>query len=339
MNRPPDELRNRVMQQAAGAMSLQIAFVGVANALFTRLAERGVATAETLATAAACDAGYVERWCDAAFAFGYLDEDPDGFRLTELGSAFRPEAESTLMPFAVNSVLFGHLAERAAGLLPGGEQPGESVLGERATIAPWFGSMLEAMFGELFEDQLLPRLPVFERASDAGGVVVDLGCGNGWYLRRVLRRYPNLTGVGIDGMSANIDQAVRAAEREGLTHRVTFRKADIGDFEIGHPVQIFALNRALHHVWDQRQSLFVRLRDRLAPGGALVIWEPRWPDVRSELRQPGRAGMAAQNLSEHVQGNRFLRPAEVESELKRVGFRPEIHLFRDGAEMVVVASR
>jgi SAM-dependent methyltransferase len=334
-----DEIRTQVMRQAAGAMGLQVAFVGVANGLFTKLHELGEAAADRLADAAGRDRGYVERWCDAAFAFGYLEETEAGFGLSALGSMFRPEAPGTLMPFAVNSVLFAHVAERAAGLCVSGERPGESVLTERASIAPWFGSMLEAMLGTLFEEQILPAVPAFARANEVGGLIVDLGCGNGWYLRRLLRQFSRLRGKGVDGFAVNVEQAVQLAKQQQLAHRLDFVHGEILDVEFEEPAQLIAMNRALHHVWDRRQRVFELLRDGLAPGGAVVIWEPRWPDARAELRRPRRPGMAAQNLSEHVQGNHFLRPAEIQAELARIGLVSEVWSIADGAEVVVVGSK
>jgi hypothetical protein len=73
MNISP-EVRNQIMVQAHGAMALYAAFVGVANPLFSTLAKSGKSTPAMLAKHAGLDAGYVARWCDAAFAFGYLEE-------------------------------------------------------------------------------------------------------------------------------------------------------------------------------------------------------------------------------------------------------------------------
>ena len=49
--------------------------------------------------------------------------------------------------------------------------------------------------------------------------------------------------------------------------------------------------------------------------------------------------MAFQNLSEHVQGNHFLRPVEIETAFREVGMVPETFLFAEGAEAVVVGKR
>jgi len=332
---PLDEMRQQAMQQGQGAMSLALAFVGVHNGLFEALV--APSTVEALAARVAVDVGYTRRWCDAAFAFGYLDADGDVFRLTALGDAYRPSAPGSLMPFAVQSVLSAHMAERAAGLMPSGERPGERVLGERATILPWFGPMLEASFRGFFEREILPALDVFASLDAAGGVAVDLGCGNGWYLRALASRYPNVRGIGLDGFEESIRGATEATARAGLSSRVTFRAGDLHHYTVDEPVDLVAMNRALHHVWDRRDEVFAQLFSMLRPGGAVVIWEPRWPDDRAQLRDGRRRAMAFQNLSEHVQGNHFLRPDEIEAAMRAAGLTPKTTLFGD--EAVVVGTR
>ncbi len=332
-------LRETIMKDLQGAVRLAIAYVGLSAGLLPAVARLGRADGHTIAQAAGADIGYVVRWCDAAYAFELLDERPEGFVLTDLGQAFLPEAPGTLMPFAVQEVLTAHIAERAAGLMKTGERPGESVLAERATILPWFGPMLEAQFGPVFEKTIMPAVPVYERAAGRGGFVIDLGCGNGWYLMRLARAYPRLRCLGIDGFDENIRQGQARAKAAGVDDRVRFAKGDIYGFESPEPADIIALNRALHHVWDEKETVFRILHDHLKPGGAAVIWEPHWPAERTALREPGRRMVAFQNLTEHVQGNHFLRPTEIASAFRTAGLVPEVYDFLDGREAVVVGTR
>jgi SAM-dependent methyltransferase len=336
-----DELRPSMMAAAQGAATLNLAFIGVTNGLFDALAA-GPLAADALATPAGLDAGYVRRWCEAAFAFGMLDLGDAGgatFALTELGRAFRPSTPGTLMPFAIQSVLGAHMSERAAGLMKTGERPGERVLGERETILPWFGPMLEATFGAFFEREILPNLEVYRELDARGGVAVDLGCGNGWYLRKLVTKFPHVRGVGLDGFEENIQHAEEAAKKAGVDARLYFRSGDIYHFSVDEPVSLVAMNRALHHVWDQRDRVFGILRDAVVPGGAVVIWEPRWPDEIASLREPRKRPLAFQNLSEHVQGNHFLRPDEIEAAMREVGLSPKTFLFAEGTEAVVVGTK
>ncbi|MEJ2060838.1 MAG: class I SAM-dependent methyltransferase [Gammaproteobacteria bacterium] len=336
----PQDLRQDIMQRTQGALSLNLAFVGVVDGLFAALQKLGEADPQALAAASHMDAGYVTRWCDAAYAFELLDMPDDGrFCLSDLGRAFLTETPGTLMPFAVQSMLSAHMTERAAELMRSGERPGEKVLAERETILPWFGPMLEYQFGPLLEKEILERVPVFRKVDAEGGVAVDLGCGNGWYLRRMAKHFPHLRGVGMDGFDENIQQATRLAEAEGLADRISFTAGDLNHFSIDEPVDLIAMNRALHHVWDQKENVFRILREHLKPGGSAVIWEPNWPAERSALRTPGTRAMAFQNLSEHVQGNHFLRPEEVVAQFEAAGMQAEVYQVADGRDMVVTGTR
>ncbi len=335
-----DALRARMREQAQGAMGLNIAYIGVVNGLFETLHGLGSASSAELAAAARMDPGYVLRWCDAAYAFGYLDASDDAFTLAEAGAAMRPTAAGTLMPMAVQSVLSAHMAERAAGLMRSGERPGEQVLAERETVLPWFGPMLEANFASMFEHTICPAIPEFADVDARGGLAVDLGCGNGWYLRALARRCPGLRGLGIDGFAPNIEQARALGEAQGLAHRLRFVHGDIHGLRLDEPADLIAMNRALHHVWERdTAALFAWLRDNLKPGGHVMVWEPAWPQARAELRQPTRRGMAFQNLGEHVQGNHFLRPQEIVAAFESVGMPARAQPFAQGAEVVVVARR
>ncbi len=332
--------RERLMGHLQGLQQLAVAYVGVVNGLFSTLASLERAGPAELARVAGKDPGYVTRWCDAAYAFELLEEaEPGVFALSSLGDDFRPEAPGTLMPLAVQAVLGAHMAERAAGLTATGERPGERVLAERETLLPWFGPMLEHQFSGVLEQHVLPGVPAFAEVDRRGGLAVDLGCGNGWYLRRLAGRFPHLRGIGLDAFEENIRQASGLAAAANLDDRLRFEHGDLHHFAVDEPADLIAMNRALHHVWDQKQNVFRILREHLRPGGVAVIWEPNWPVDRSILRRPGHRGMAFQNLSEHIQGNHFLRPEEVAAEFENAGMEASVHLFLDDREAVIVGRR
>lgn len=332
-----DELRAMVMGQAQGAAALNLAFVGVANGLFAALAEpRSV---DELAEHSGLDLGYLRRWCEASFAFGTLSHESGRFFVTELGALFDPATPGSMMALPAQVVLGGHMMERAAGLMRTGERPGERVLGERPTILPLFGPMLEQGFTPLMEREVLPRLGFLEEVGARGGLVIDLGCGNGWALRVLARRFPGLRGVGLDGFGENIRQATARAEAAGLGDRLRFVEGELSTFRPDEPIDALFMSRALHHVWPDAHAVLGQLRDALRPGGHVILWEPAWPDELSALRDPRRRVLAFQNLSEHIQGNHFLRPAEIVAAVEAVGLKAEAHLFAEGAEVIVLGVK
>lgn len=331
--------RDEAIAQMQGTMLLSIAFIGISNGLFSSLSEMAQATSDELSAKTGLDIGYLQRWCDAAFSFGLLDEANGKFALTDRGRSFIPDSSGTAMPFAVQAMLVAHMAERAASLMKTGERPGEKVLAERETFLSLFGPMLEAMFSALFEKQILPNVPVYKEIDLKSGLAVDLGCGNGWYLRRLAQRFAHLRCIGLDGFKENISLAAKLAQRDGLAERLTFMAGDIYNFSVSEPVDLIAMNRALHHVWEDKEKVFGIFKNHLNNGGAVVIWEPNWPKKRSDLRDPSRRGMAFQNLAEHIQGNHFLQPEDIAAEFHNIGMKTDIHLFANGNEAVIVGRK
>lgn len=326
-----EELRDRVMGMAQGALTLQVAFIGVSRDLFRAL--EAPADVATLAARTSLDAGYLARWLDAAYAVELLDAEGEQFRLAPLGRAFLP-GPGSLLPFAAGAGFTAHMAERAATLMLTGERPGERVLAERPALLPLFGPMLEMSFGPLLEREVLPAAPELLQAA-ADGLVVDLGCGNGWYLRRLLERVPSARGIGFDGFAENVRQA---AASSGARARFEVRDLlelldDPAPFE---PATLLVMNRALHHVWPEVDRVFAFARRTLVPGGVVAIWEPRWPDSREELRAGPARQLAFQNLAEHVQGNHFLRPTEIEARMQAAGFTTRVALVAGGREAIVL---
>jgi SAM-dependent methyltransferase len=333
-------LRAQLLSDAEATRRLSLAYVGVTAGLFVAL-EAGPDTAAGLAARASVDPATTQRWADAAAAFGLLDRDGDRFALTDLGAAFSPDAPGTAMPFALGAVLTAHMADATSAALQSGEIPGERVLDRVETLGPWFGPMLEASFGPMFEAHVLPAVTELAAAGAEGGLVVDLGCGNGWYLRRLLARFPALRGHGLDPNPLAVSAARDAAAQAGLTDRLTFAQGTFDDAAPLAPARLVVMNRALHHVWGAGpEAVAQRLYERVAPGGAVLLWEPRWPDDPSGLGgHPRRRGMAFMGLVEHLQGNHLLRPVEVEAALGAAGFVPHTHLLMDETEMVVVGRR
>lgn len=335
-----DSLRQVINGHVQGALLLNIAYLGLATGALQALENEGGATVERLAARTGRDPGYLQRWADSAYAFELLDQDRNGaFRLTDVGRRFLPGAQDSFMPAAVQAVLSAHMTERAAELSVTGERPGESVLGERAGLLPWFGPMLEAGFVPLLTREILPGVAEFAEMDRKGGLALDLGCGNGWYLRRLLAQYPNLRGIGLDAIPENIEQAQAAAEGVGLAARLEFRRGDLHYLQVDEPADLIAMNRALHHVWESGTEVFDILHRQLRPGGIAVIWEPNWPADRRQLREPAYRPMAFQNLAEYIQGNHFLRPEEIQAQFEQRGMRTRLYTFAGGREAVVVARR
>ena len=193
LEKPGFKQQFRAMVQ--GAQSLTIAYIGVVNGLFAALKQLDAGDAAAIASAAGMDAGYVRRWCLAGFAFGYIEAGGEVFRLSDMGEAMLPDAPDSLMPLAMTMVSSVHMALRSAGTLC----VAASALAKRSwprlkRCSPG-RAMLEGTFARFFEETICPGVPVFAEIDKRGGLVADLGCGNGWYLRALARRCGAVRGL------------------------------------------------------------------------------------------------------------------------------------------------
>lgn len=336
MERSLDQKRDQLRDAALESTTLRLAFIGLADGLLEALADEEPVTAPDLAASTDTDPEYVARWLDAAYGFELVQTETDSYGLTELGRSFLPDIPGTLMPLAVQSILSARMADRLSDLLVSGEQPGEEILGDFGNITDWFGPMLEAKFRPYFREHVLPTLDIFREVDAAGGRVLDLGCGNGWYLREVLATYENLTGVGVDSIGENIEQARRAAAAVGLDDRLEFHEQDLFEYHPHRGFDVVVLNRTLHHVWERRDDLFAMLEGVRADGSRLIIWEPAWPEMRDALRDPERRMLGMRNLAEHAMGNRLLVPDDIRGALESHGFEVDVHRL-DAVETIFVA--
>jgi SAM-dependent methyltransferase len=335
MNQPLDDTRDQLRDAASQTTILRLAFIGLTDGLLEALDQAATLSSDELADRTDTDPTYVARWLDAAYGFELVDTDDDTFELTELGEAFLPDVPGTMMPLAIQSVLSARLADRLADLLRSGEQPGEAILGEFENVTPWFGRMLEAKFRPYFEGNVLPELEIFEQVDAESGRILDLGCGNGWYLRALLEEFEGLSGVGIDLMPESIRHARTTTAEDGLEGRLDFREADLTDFRTDEPFDVVVLNRTFHHVWEDRDEVFETAAAALADGGHLIAWEPAWPDGRDGLRDSKRRMLGMRNLAEHAMGNRLLTPDELRDAFEAHDFDTDIRRL-DAIETLIV---
>jgi trans-aconitate 2-methyltransferase len=101
------------------------------------------------------------------------------------------------------------------------------------------------------------------------GTVVDLGCGPGNLTRSLAERWPGAAVVGVDSSAEMVDRA----RAEKGSPRVTFRLADLREWEPDAPVDVLTSNATLQWVPDHL-ALLPRLVDHVAPGGWLAFQVP-----------------------------------------------------------------
>ncbi len=105
--------------------------------------------------------------------------------------------------------------------------------------------------------------------------VMDIGCGAGNYMVRLLQKVPGLNVTLVDlsqPMLTRAQQRVQAL----TTGTVTTKKGDFRTLDFGNkPVQAIVATAVLHHLRENAdwEAAFARLYDLLQPGGSLWVFD------------------------------------------------------------------
>lgn len=115
---------------------------------------------------------------------------------------------------------------------------------------------------------LVSALPI-----SPGHHVLDLGCGSGELLLRVLEAHPATTGTGVDTDREALDRGVRAAARRGLHERIEFVEAHAETFV---DLADVVLCVAASHAFGGPEGALEWLHQSVTPGGRVLYGDGFW---------------------------------------------------------------
>lgn len=119
-----------------------------------------------------------------------------------------------------------------------------------------------------------------------GGTVLDIGCGWGELMLRLLAAAPGARGVGLDLNEADLARGRANAEARGLGARVDFRAEDATASAVD-PAEVVLCLGARQALADDLPTGLAALRARVRPGGHVLLAEGFWE------REPSPAELAA----------------------------------------------
>jgi 2-polyprenyl-3-methyl-5-hydroxy-6-metoxy-1,4-benzoquinol methylase len=139
--------------------------------------------------------------------------------------------------------------------------------------------------------------PGVAAALEAGGALLDVGCGYGAPTLTLAEEFPAAAVTGCDFHDASIVAARKAAAEAGLAQRVRFEVATATQAPSvtgGYALVVFV--DSLHDLGDPAGAL-ARSRELLAPGGAVLLVEPRAADrLVDNLNPVGRMFYAVSTM-------------------------------------------
>lgn len=271
---------DRVLRDMAGAMTAGLAYVGTRTGLFRAMAGKGPMSVDAVVAATGLQHRYVEEWLAGMAAAGYLEYDAGArtFTLSE-EMAYFVAAEGT-------DHYVGGMWEMVPPLLRVAPQVAEAFRTGGGVRFEEFGAdclhALDVLNRGQYETRMtgywLKALPESIERLQAGGRMLDFGCGSGRVAMAIKKAFPQAQVAGYDIDPVSIARARDAAAGLGL--QIDFSAAlPAGGFDL------ITICDAVHDLAAPVETLR-QARDLLAAQGTLFILEPKAGDRLEENMNP-----------------------------------------------------
>ena len=332
----------RIFEWRRGFNAMHLIDLGVRLGLFKAIVETPGATSDQIAAALGLHPPYVETWCWTAYSFGLLDGDEEDrtFRLAPffdqilanpghpryLGGYVRLGTE-----FATEDHRYCQEAFRTGATVP--------FQGRSEAFAEAVASGTAGLQG-LSARKLLPELPGLKERLDAGGRLLEVGCGAGRHLLALTKAFPNARCVGVDIDPTGMAAAKAAIEQAGVADRVELIAGDVATAVPAASVDTVVMIEVLHEIAPGiRQQVIDACHRALRPAGWLLIIDETYPSTLSESREREFLFPVQTGFEELTWGNVVPTREEQESLLRNAGFAGEIARSIIGEGFTVLSVR
>lgn len=316
----------KIFEWRRGFNAMHLIDLGVRLGLFKTIAATPGVKPNQIAESLGLHTPYVETWCTTAYSFGLLEGEEDRrFHLApyidqilakpthprylggyvRLGTEFATEDHrycleafrtGATVPFQGRSEAFAEVvAESTAGL---------QVLSAR---------------------KLLPELPGLKERLDAGGTILEVGCGTGRHLIQLSDAFPQARCVGVDIDATGMKAARVAVENAGVSDRVHLIEGDVTTAVEEGSVDAVVMIEVLHEIAPEfRQDVVTACHWALVADGCLMIIDETYPSTPAESRRAEFLFPVQTGFEELTWGNVVPTRDEQESLLRGAGFKGEI---------------
>lgn len=322
MNRPTlGSAAARIFGYLRGLHATHYLDLGVRMGLFSALAEKP-RRAEALARDLGLHAPYVRGFCEMGHHLELLDRDGETYRLA-------PEMDRVLASPDDTYFLGGfprvHLRVAEDYEL----YPERFRTGATHSYQEHPPGFLQDVAGasrslpRMFLDVADQKLPELVGRLEAGGRLLDVGCGAGHALVTLAARFPKLTAVGIEVEPVSAAMARSLIRSSGLDARIDVRDVwePASDFDGAFDVVTQFL--VLHEIRpDLKDDVLARCARALRPGGTLVLFDEAYPEDDAAARDPIRGFAVVAQWFELTWGNVINSRSEILQLVERAGLRP-----------------
>lgn len=271
-----EEFAGHLFGLFTGGALTHLVEIGRRTGLFAAAAGQSLTSGE-LAQRAHLEERYVLEWLAAMVTGGIFEYEPSTghYWLPREHAACLNGGAADLAPVAAFVTELGrHVGAVSDAFRSGGGVPWDA-------YKPEIHDLMDILWGPLYEellvDSMLPLVPGLVERLRAGARVADVACGAGTALLVLAEAFPASTFMGYDLDPDGLERGRARAAAKNLPH-VAFERCDAADF---HPVEPFDVVMVFNAIHDQVDpgAVLRSIREALAPGGILVMNEPRMHDA------------------------------------------------------------
>ena len=331
----------RIFEWRRGFNAMHLIDLGIGLGLFRSLAEAPDVPAGELAGRLGLHAPYVETWCTTAYGFGLLDADEERrFRLAPfvgeiLGNPAHPRYLGGYVRlgtrFATEDFRFAADAFRTGQTAPfQGRSP------EFAQVVAQAIAGVNLMVAR----KILPGLPGVADQLNAGGTLLEVGCGTGNLQLQLAKAFPQARCTGVDIDPTGLAAAREAVRRAGLADRVEIVEGTVGAAAPKAAFDVVLMVEVLHEIApDVRPGVVRECATALKPGGWMVIVDETYPSTLAETRQPEFSFPLQTGLEELMWGNVVPTREEQERLLREAGLSGRVDRALIGAGFTLLTTQ
>ena len=270
---------DRVFRDMAGAMTAGMAFVGTRTGLFRAMQGKGPMALADVVRASGLQPRYVEEWLKGMASAGYVEYDPAAqtFLLSEEFAYFLASDGSDHFVGGMWEMVpaLMRVAPRVAEAFQKGGGVPFGDFGPDCVHA--LDLINRGQYEYRFTDYWLKALPEAVAKLQAGGRVLDYGCGSGQVCIALAKAFPQAEVFGLDVDEGSLGKARQAA---GSNSKITFQKEK--------PKGRFDLITICDCIHDLAAPIPIlqEIKSLLSSDGTLFIVEPKAADRLEDNRNP-----------------------------------------------------
>lgn len=346
MNQPnpaisADEQVARIFEWRRGFNNIHLIDTGVELGLFRALADAPGQTAEALAARLDLKPHPVRTWCWTAHGQALLDADADGaFRLA-------PHMDAILANAGHPRYLGGYaqLGTRVAA-----EDFRRSIETFRTgSVKPFQGRgqafahlIAQSTWGlqVVTAKKLLPAVEGLPARLEAGGTVLEVGCGTGNFLVQVAKSFPQARAIGVDLDADSLTIAQWRIAEAKLADRISARLGTVDEVVAADSVDVVVMIEVLHEIAPALRPVVVQqCAHALKPGGVLLVVDETYPSTLAQTREADFRFPLQTGIEELTWGNVIPTREEQERLLGDAGFKPPYDRSIIGEGFTVLVAR